>query len=262
MMVYFNFLNVIFNPLLGIPPLLAVILMSLIISVIVIFITKYTTNQSLMKKLKDDLKDYQKQVKELKNEPTKAMEVQKKAMEANMEYMKHSLKPTIITFIPIILLFGWMSSNFAYESIKPQQEFSVSVIFDKDASGYIDLIAPENIVIIGNKTAKITEKIENGIFSSKKNYLANWTLKGTEGEHILEFDYNGEKEQKDVLITNSDKYIEPAKKISNGQIKSIQINYKQRKILNLFGWKLGWLGTYIIFSIIFTMALRKVMKVY
>ena len=94
-----------------------------------------------------------------------------------------------------------------------------------------------------------------------ENDKAMWALKGLEGEHILEFVYNGEKQQKSVLITNNEKYIEPSKK-TNGVIKLIQIDYKPRKILNLFGWKLGWLGTYIIFSIIFTMALRKVMKIY
>ena len=249
-MAYYDFLNILFYPLLKLPALLAVILMSFIISVVIIVITKYTTDQALMKKLKDDMKEYQKQIKELRNEPAKAMEVQKKSMELNMKYMTHSLKPTIITFIPIILIFGWMSSTFSYESIKPQQEFSVSVIFQKNTNGEIELIAPEGINIAGNKTKKI------------ENDKATWTLKGDEGELILEFIYNEEKQQKSVLITNDNKYIEPSKKIIDSSIKLIQIDYKSKKILNLFGWKLGWLGTYIIFSIIFTMGLRKVLKVY
>ena len=248
-MAYYDFLNVVFAPLLKLPILWTIIILSFIVSIIIIVITKYTTDQALMKKLKDDLKEHQKQIKELKNEPTKAMEAQKKAMELNMKYMMHSLKPTIITFIPIILIFGWMSSTFAYESIKPNQEFSVSVFFEKNINGNAEIIIPEGITIIDNKIKKI------------ENDKTMWTLKGLEGEHILEFAYNGEKQQKSILITNSGKYIEPSKK-TNGAIKLIQIDYKSRKILNLFGWKLGWLGTYIIFSIIFTMALRKVMKVY
>lgn len=248
-MAYYDFLNIIFAPLLKLPILWAVIILSFLVSVIIIVITKYTTDQALMKKLKDDIKDYQKQIKELKNEPAKAMEVQKKAMELNMKYMMHSFKPTLITFIPIILIFGWMSSAFAYESIKPNQEFSVTVSFDKSANGDAELIVTEGITLTDNKI----KKIENG--------MAAWTLKGTEGEHILEFVYNNEKQQKSVLITSTEKYIEPVKK-TTGSIKSIQIGYKPRKILNLFGWKLGWLGTYIISSIIFTMTLRKFMKVY
>ena len=248
-MAYYDFLNIIFAPLLKLPVLWTVIIMSFLVSIIIIVITKYTTDQTLMKKLKDDIKDYQKQAKELKNEPAKAMEVQKKSMELNMKYMMHSFKPTLITFIPIILIFGWMSSTFAYESIKTNQEFSVSAFFDKNAGGNAELIITEGITSADSKI----KKIENG--------KAAWALKGTEGEHILEFLYNNEKQQKSILITNTEKYIEPIKK-TNGAIKSIQIDYKPRKILNLFGWKLGWLGTYIIFSIIFTMTLRKFMKVY
>ena len=249
-MAYYDFLNIIFSPLLKLPILWAVILMSFTISLIIIIITKYTTDQALMKKLKEDLKDHQKQIKELRGNPAQAMQVQKKAMELNMKYMSHSLKPTLITFIPIILIFGWMSATFAYESIKPLQEFSITVNFEKNTNGKVDLIVPEAITVIGDKIKNI------------ENNKATWNLKGIEGEYLLEVDFNGQKHQKSVLVTNSDKYIEPIKKIKDSQVKSIQINYRPRKILNLFGWKLGWLGTYIIFSIIFTMSLRKLLKVY
>lgn len=248
-MAYYDFLNVIFAPLFKLSVLWAVIILSFVVSLIIIVITKYTTDQVLMKNLKDGIKEHQNQIKALKSEPAKAMEIQKKAMELNMKYMMHSLKPTIITFIPIILIFGWMSSIFAYESIKPQQEFSVTAFFEKNANGEAELIAPDGVTIIGDKTKKI------------ENDKTTWGLKGDEGEHILEFVYNGERQQKNVLITNADKYIEPTKK-TEGIIKLIQIDYKPKKILNISGWKLGWLGTYIIFSIIFTIALRKLMKVY
>ena len=250
-MAYYDFLNIIFAPLLKLPVLWAVITLAFLISVIIIVVTKYMTDQSLMKKLKEDIKEYQKQIKELRKEPAKAMEVQKKSMELNMKYMMNSLKPTIITFIPIILIFGWMSSVFVYESIKPQQEFSVTVFFDKNANGESELIVPDGIMLIDSKL----KKIENG--------KADWNLKGDEGEYILEFDYNDERQQKNILITKTSKYIEPAKKIKDSAIKSIQINYKKLVILPI-GYKdwFGWLGTYIISSIIFTMTLRKVLKVY
>lgn len=249
-MAYFDFLDVIFAPLFKLPVLLSVTILSFVVSLIIILITKYTTDQNLMKKLKEEIKEYQKQIKELRNEPSKAMEMQKKSMEVNMKYMGHSLKPTIITFIPIILVFGWMSANFAYESIKPQQEFSVTAIFEKNTNGEAKFIVPEGLSVIGD----VIKKIEND--------KATWTLKGNEGEHVLEIVYNDEAQQKNVLITTNNRYIEPVKK-TDGAIKSIKIDYKKLTILPI-GYKdwLGWLGTYIWLSIIFTMVLRKVMKVY
>jgi uncharacterized membrane protein (DUF106 family) len=249
-MAYYDFLNIIFAPLLKLPPLLTVVILSFIVSILIIVITKYMTDQTLMKKLKEDIKAHQKQIKELKSEPAKAMGLQKKAMELNMQYMKHSFKPTIITFIPIILIFGWMSSTFAYESIKPQQDFSVIVFFEKNTNGNVEIIVPEEITIVENKLKKI------------ENDKATWILKGNEGEHLLEFVYDNEKQQHNVLITEDNKYLNPTKK-TNGLIKLIQTNHKKLIILPI-GYKdwFGWLGTYIWTSIIFTMVLRKVMKVY
>ena len=249
-MAFSSFFNLIFAPLLKLPTLAAIIVISFLISLLIIVITKFATDQALMKRLKDEIKEYQKQAKELRSEPAKAMEIQKKAMEVNTKYMMHSFKPTLITFIPIILIFGWMSSTFAYESIKPGQEFSITSFFGNGATGNVQISSSEGINIIGNKAQKI------------ENSQATWKLRGDEGEHILELAYGDEKQQTSVLITNSNKYINPLKKTS-GSIKSIKINYNKLIVLPI-GYKnwFGWLGTYIWSSIAFTMILRKIMKIY
>ena len=249
-MAYYDFLNIVFSPLLKLPPLVAVVLMSFLISIVVILVTKFMTDQALMKKIKEELKDHQKQIKEFKNEPAKAMEVQKKAMELNMKCMSHSLKPTLITFIPIILIFGWMSATFAYESVHPNQEFSITATFDKNAQGVAILSVPKEITISGNKS----QNIQNG--------QSTWKMKGVAGEHIIEVDYNNEKQDTSILITEGKWYINPIKK-TEGSIKSIKINYKKQVVIPI-GYKdwLGWLGTYIWSSIFFTMIIRKLLKVY
>lgn len=250
-MAYYDFLNVVFAPLLNINPLVAVIVLALLISVIIILITKYTTDQALMKRLKEEMKEHQKQAKELKSNPTKAMEMQKKAMDVNMKYMMHSLKPTLITFIPIILIFGWMSANFAYHNIAPDEEFSVSMVFDADAKGNAMLIAPEGISVEGDAAQNI------------QNSRATWALKGKEGTYNLEFSYENRTFYKNVLINSGSKYAESVGKIKDDDVKSIQINYRKLTLLPI-GFKdwLGWLGVYIWSSIAFTMGLRKVLKVY
>ena len=57
-------------------------------------------------------------------------------------------------------------------------------------------------------------------------------------------------------------YKEPIKRIKGEVIKSIEIGNAPKKLLNLFGWEIGWLGTYIIFSIMFSLVIRKIIKVY
>ena len=49
-------------------------------------------------------------------------------------------------------------------------------------------------------------------------------------------------------------------------LKTIKINNEPKRVINLpfklLGYGGGWLGTYIIFSMIFSMSLRKLLKVY
>ena len=274
-MTFYDFLNIIFAPILKLPDALAIVLMALLISLIIIIITKFTTDQALMKKLKDEIKEYQNQAKQLKDNPTKAMEVQKKAMEVNMKYMTHSLRPTLITIIPIILIFGWMSATFAYQSIHANQEFDISAAFGQNSAKFSKINIPEGLEAISKKTAEIKVGEING---KKYDKTATWTLKGKEGRYTVEFEDSNTIATKEVLITQGKSYakIENTKKPflslsgtsepyipENSNIILIGIDYKKNIVLPVgFRDWLGWLGTYIWSSIIFTMALRKILKVY
>lgn len=245
-----SIIDPILGPLLKLPILWAVILISLLLAVFMTLIYKWMTDQHLMKTLKDDIKNFQKQMKEFKQDPKKVMEIQKRAMETNMKYMMHSMKPTLITFIPIIIIFGWLHAHLAFAPIMPGQEFTTTVMFEEGVSGSIDLIAPEQLTLLDNKTQQITGNI------------VSWKLKGPEGEYLLEYEYDNQTFSKDLLITNEQLYKEPVKTINENQITSIQVDHDKVIPLNIFGWKIGWLGTYIIFSIIFSMVLRKILKLH
>ena len=111
-MVLNNFFNLIFGWAVNISPLTGMIVISFILTLIVTLVYKWTTDQVMMKSLKDELKQHQKEMKDHKGDPKKMMEIQGKAMEKNMKYFMHSLKPMLITFIPLILVFGWLKENY------------------------------------------------------------------------------------------------------------------------------------------------------
>lgn len=249
-------LNVIFWPLLQIPPLLGIILISFVLSLLITLIYKWTTDQNLMKQLKTEIKEFQKQMKELKSNPAEAMKIQKRSMETNMKYMMQSFKPMIFTFIPIILIFGWLQAHMAYEPLHPLQEFSVDMFFDGDGRNVQLSAFPDTLVILGEKIQKVS--------ANKVSYA----LKGGEGRYSLEFlvykddPANGEPFRKEIVITDKREYKEPVLNINRNGINNIVVGNKKTMVLNLFGWKLGWLGSYIIFSIIFSIIVRKMLKVY
>jgi uncharacterized membrane protein (DUF106 family) len=257
-MAFFSLLDPVLNPILVLHPFWAILILSFMISLVMILIYKWMTNQEQMKSLKDDIKRYQKEMKEHKNNPKQAMEIQKKAMDANMKYMGQSMKPTFVSFLPIILIFGWMNAHLAYEPLVPGEEFNVQASFSQGIFGNATIKVPD-----GFKVDSYTQEIING--------KANWSLtapelKNPEGDnYILEFENDGEVVSKDILITYKLAYKETTKSIRDSRFTMINVFNRPMKPLgsiSIFGWLPGWLGVYIITSIIFSMSLRKLLKLH
>jgi uncharacterized membrane protein (DUF106 family) len=248
---YLSFLDPVFDPILKLDPLIAIIILSIALSLLITLIYKWMTNQKELKEMKDNMKGMQKKMKELKNDPPKMMAKQKEMMQINMKVMMSSMKPTLVTFIPIIVIFGWLAMNFAYNPILPGTEFTTTITFHEPIVGNIT-INPNELSLLEDSN---TKRVESGEVSFK--------LTGKDpGTYYVDYTYGEEQYSKEILITEGTKYVEPIKLIEKSDIKSISTNNGKKIVLDLFGWKLGWLGTYIIFSLIFSLVLRKLLKVY
>ncbi len=251
---FFDFLNplmnFIFGPLLYLPPLLAVVLISFLLSLLITVVYKYTTDQNLMKQMKTEMKELQTQMKTMQQHPEKMKEAQGKFMQINGKFMMESMKPTLFYFIPIILIFGWLNANMAFEPLMPGQEFTATLALDSGVSGNISIDVPAGISVVGEKV----KQANNG--------HVIYTLKGNEGDYLVSFDANGKRYDKELIVSNSRKYAEVVKTINDKTVKTITLSNKPTNVINLFGFQLGWLGTYILSSILFGMGLRKLMKVY
>lgn len=244
-------LDFIFGPIVKLHPLLAIAIFSFIITLMTTLIYRAVTDQKKLKEIKSKLKDYQSKVKEMKDDPEEALKVQKKAMEKNMEYMQHSMKATLFTIIPIIIIFGWLNAHMGYYPIIPGQEFTVFAELNPEAQGMVNLdIMPANqIEFISSPSAEIAEG------------KAEWTLKGPEGNYILSYTHEGKTYEQELIITSDRKYAPPQKVIKQDNFISGNIVNEKIMPLKFIGLKWGWLGTYIIFSIVIGMSLRKVMGI-
>ena len=235
------------------PPFWGILIVSGLLSLLLTLIYKWTTDQNLMKQLKDEIASLQKETKELRNDPDKALHVQKKAMEANMKYMMESLKPTLFTFIPIILIFGWLSGHFGYEPINPGSEFIVTAHFSGQAAGGMRLTLPEGSGLDYRSDRYATIAAGKG----------EWAINSTSlGKYDLSFEYANKTYTKAVVISKEKEYEEPVKAINENGLADLTTQNKELIVMDLFGWELGWLGSYIIFSILFSIGLRKALKVY
>ena len=252
-------LNPLLLPLMNWSPGFTILLLSLLINFIVTIIYKYTTDQTKMKELKEETKKMQEEMKALRDKPDKMMKVQKKMMSKNMEYSKHSMKSMLFTLLPLLLIFGWMNTHLAFYSLEAGAEFDVILTLADTplADNLPTLTEIEGIEVVDLQFAEKSVK---------------FVLKGDAGTYeapTLQFNYKGEilniplyigKDRNEFrytpnIVVNKDNTI----------LEKAQIKYAPLKPfgnLSLFGWRPGWLGTYLISSIVFSMLIRKLMKVY
>ena len=254
-----SLLDPILKPLLAMHPALAIGIIALIISLLVVLVYKKFTDQDLMKRLKDEIKELQTEMKTLKDQPEQMMKVQKRAMETNMKYMMKSFKPTLVTFIPIIIIFGWLNAHFAFAPIIMGEDFSVTIDVTEGLTGEVSLVVPEGLSLL------------NGGESSKEIYESKviWFLRGDQfGEYNLAFSYNDKEYVKDVVIVEGPserEYAPPVKVLKKELLKKITVSNDKMTPFGdfaIFGYRPGWLMTYIFFSLVFSLGLRKWLKVY
>ena len=236
-------LDPVLDPLLGLGAFWVIVIISLAASLITILVTKFATNQEEMKRLKEQVKEHQNKAKELKGQPEKVLEVQKQAMQANMEYMKHSFRTTLFTMIPFLLILGWMQGNLEYAHITPGDSFKAFV----DVEGNFSVNVSPGLQIINKNFNNITIK----------------ALK--EGNQFIDVLYLGKSYTKEVIVSNEQVYADPVKTFKDEPVKSISIKYNKLKPMgdiSILGWRPGWIGVYFMLSILFSILSRKMFKVY
>ncbi len=244
-MVLASFLDPVLSWVLILPLWLGIAVLALIITLLVNLVHKYTTDQNYIRQLKADMKNLQKEIKKHKDNPQKQLKLQQQIMQINGKLMSKSLKPMIFTMLPLLIIFGWMSANLAYEPLQPGQEVVVTMLMREPA-----------LVNISSQTADILTDPQVQTIEQ----LAKWKISGDEGEHLLVFTTDtGESVTRDFLVGKK-----PTSKIVKHEppFKQSEIRYEKAKpfgSFSIFGYKPGWLFTYIFFSVVFSLITRKLM---
>lgn len=245
-MVFESYIDPVLRPLLGFPILWVILIVSFVISVIITLAYKFFTDQKMMKEVRGEIKGMQKEMKEFRNDVAKVSHINKQMMQKQMKLMMQSLKVTIYTLIPLIIVFSWLNASLAYEPLRPDEPFTVTAFSGAD----INLSSTPNLEILnkeqlGDKTV--------------------WILSGSEGRYTLWYELGSETRSNDIIITNKQDYEPPTINFKNSRLEMVEIgNMRTHPFgdFRLFGWQPGWLAAYILFSLVFSLGMRKLMKVH
>ncbi len=247
-------------------PLLTILAISFIISLLSILATKIFTDQKELKRIREEIKKLQKELKKVAGKnPERAKTLQKKLMELTMQSTRHSLRVTIFTIIPLILIFGWMKSSFSYAPLAPDQPVQV-IVHLKD-------FAYKNVTLSVINKETLEEKNYTGFISQDKKTAKFLITFPDYGNYILRVRVISlvnnkpqviEEQNKEVLVDKY-KYTNPISKYKLRYIDKIEVEYKPLRLLgnfSIFGWHPGWFSIYFFSSLFFITLFRKLFNVY
>jgi uncharacterized membrane protein (DUF106 family) len=98
-------------------PRTSLIIIAGLVSFFITLVNYFVLDEDQVRASKAKQKELQKQIKEHKGNPAKAMEIQKEMMGHALDNMRHSLKPMLITMIPVIIVFWLLRDTFAQTAI-------------------------------------------------------------------------------------------------------------------------------------------------
>jgi uncharacterized membrane protein (DUF106 family) len=93
-------------------PKLWIVVIAGLVSLFISLVNYFVMDKEKVKKSKDRQKELQKEMKEHKHNPEKVMELQKEMFSGIGENFKHSMKPMLITMLPILVVFYWIKGAF------------------------------------------------------------------------------------------------------------------------------------------------------
>lgn len=131
-------LNTALNPFIQyLGPILSIVIIAIVISLITSVAQKLLVDQDRLLYLQKEMKEFQQEMMEARktNDPKALDRVQKKQMEfmnLQKEMMTMSFKPMIVTMLPILIIFWWISQNTLLNSI----------IVELPATAYYVLLIP------------------------------------------------------------------------------------------------------------------------
>lgn len=235
------------SPLLAISPLFAIIVSSFIVGLFITLIHKFVVDQHKMKAAREQSKKLNTKFKNaMKENPDKAMKIQQQLMDVQKDIMFESFKPALITMIPVLILFAWINTHLTFEPILPGEDVTFTAQF-KQAEGVAEL--QSQTLMVANQTTAIVDN------------KASWVISGPAGRHNVTVMYGDTSASREILISDN-AYLKPKQQVSIDPFRSLNLEQDSKEVLNLGFFTLNGLWSYIVFSILFSIILRKVLGVH
>ena len=252
-------------PFAGLHPWVGLSVVSVVTGVVMLLIFGKTSNQKKIAETKDKLKAYIMEMWLFRNSPVVMFRAIGNVVRYNIQYLRHSLRPIVFLFIPVLFIMVQLGIRYAHEPIKPGETVVVTVaVADgvRATEADITLEAPDGLSVVSpalrmNATGEIEWKLRADRCGTRSIGIVtpagriNKTV--VAGEDLGTVRFASLKPRAGTWSA----FLYPAEPPvqRDSIIKSIEVHYGEKQGL-LFGITFNWLWIFFIASVVVGFAFK------
>ena len=245
-----------FGPFKRVDPFWVLLGISLVMMLAFLEVFRRTTDSAKLQEAKNSMQARLLEVRLFKDSPTTVLSALAGMLTCNLQYLKHSLKPTVFMLPPLLVLMIHLDTWFGHAPLHPGQAALVRVKVLDSAPQTLDDVSMET-------PAGLT--IETPALRIPQEYEVSWVVRANRaGRYLLTVTQNGGRAQKAIVVTDGsweravprvvtsgfwNQWIHPGEALlpKAGPIEWIEVSYPDRSVAVL-GWKTHWLVLFFVFS--------------
>ena len=143
--------DIILAPFAGMHPIVGLLVVSVVTGVVMLFIFGKTSNQKMIAATKDKLKAHIMEMWIFRNAPSVMFRAMGNVVRYNLQYLKHSLRPIVFLFVPVLFIMVQLGIRYAHEPLVPGDVTVVTVVLAdgvRATEADVTLEAPDGIRVV------------------------------------------------------------------------------------------------------------------
>ena len=263
-------MDIVCLPFLGIAPIWAMLVISLVSGVLMVWIYGKTSNQTALHTLRNRVRGNLIAVKLFQDDISVVLKMQWRILKDTLLSFRYQLVPILVLIVPVLLIMIQLNLRFAIQPLKPGATTTITATLQglSPVDEQITLEAPDGVVV-ETEAVRIEAKSE-----------VSWRVRGVEpGRHQLTVRAGEHAEEKELVVGESWGKVSPLRTgkgffdsllwpgeppiASQSPFETIAIEQAQALPLPLplIGWHWHWMIHFLVFSILFGFAFKGVLGV-
>jgi uncharacterized membrane protein (DUF106 family) len=254
------------KPFSGLPPIWGLSVISIITGIVMVIIFKHTSNQAAIRKAKDKIGAYFLEVRLFKDDLGLMLDAQKRILRTNLTYMKYSVIPMLVMFVPVVLILIQLGIRYDRRPLRPGESAIVKLKFSEPIDKLAVSVEPGGGLQLETPLLHIPEEREIDVRVGALE----------EGEHQLTIVSDNRPLAIPLIVSDgvqrlyseyrkvsfSSTFLAPGQQPlpSDSQIESIKIVLPKQDLI-ILGLNIHWLLFFFIVSLVAGYSLKGLFKV-